>query len=213
MTSHIFPSCVIPLMTEEVIQWNGVRKEPSGTLAATLLERSVIDTAANSGDLGRFWDEVASLCPQPGIPEVGIIDTAENRFWDEIGPYIEYWKTRDRFVGRAWLCLAVLGRGRQRPGGYTTRDVGGFALVRSRGAARRVVGELVDLGVLLREESHGRQPRYRYTRAVHPELGWTVRNEWHRQRIRRLLRIARGALPGRDASLPSKSSAGTGQDW
>jgi hypothetical protein len=199
------------------LEWGTVRKRPRGPLADFLLNEGVVDKAANAGTVERSkreWAEVANGPHLSDLPRDALDRLLEEDWTLFLGMdfgmwfwgYIDFWKTQDRYVRRAWLCLALLGEAMARPGGYTANDIGDFARVKTRKPRRRVVDVLVRLGVLKRRKLKGRQPRYHYTRAVNEESAWKARNERNRTDIRRLTRGINNVL-----SAPGRT--GTDKGW
>src|SRR6266508_3824653 len=95
------------------VSWDGVRGRPSGYPVEAILSDGIVDRASNSGAPRRFWMDLARLCPP--FEHGGAEHPEEAARWleDEIGPFIEFWKTKDRHIRRAWLCLARLGLARE----------------------------------------------------------------------------------------------------
>jgi len=118
-----------------------------------------------------------------------------------LGIFFDFWRIANGrlngwHVRRAWLCLAILGKDMQRPGGYTGMDIGLFARIKSRGARRRVVNRLVEFGILKKKTRKGRQPRYIYTETVSLEVAGRSIDLSHIYDIRLMTRWVNDALKG-----------------
>lgn len=208
--------------TEDALKWRAIRERPGGFLWGILRQHpGVLDEACQISGFGSDWSSlmmrvlerfhscVPHACALEEEIRVGTkpvtactdatVELAIVAVVSGLGLRggVDLWAyglKRRRNVRRAWLGLSVLGRFGQRPGGYTSVDMGDLSGVRSRPARRKVVSALLDLGILMERRTPGKQPRYVYGGRLAKEWRRRETDIWLSEAVNEVTRTAQEAL-------------------